>query len=126
MIEKDLRGKLVQLRLMVRANTGKAVFILIEAGQLRQSIPQPVTDLGAVSAGPVNTTKFQPCKSDMFLACRLHIILCPQEIGKLKLVPNRVAKLHAEQHVGILDRALPVLLAPIPAFIPAEMDLVED
>jgi hypothetical protein len=61
----------------------------------------------------------------MFVACRLHIPLGGQEVGKFKLVSNRLPKLHPEQHVGVLDRA-PILLAPIPALVPAEMDLVED
>src|SRR5262245_45599274 len=125
MIEKDLLDALVHRCLVVGMETGEAALVGIEAGHLRQSIPQPITDLGAFGASPIDATEFQPPKSGVLVAGRLHILLGPQETGEFKLVPNRVTKLKAKQHVGILDRALPVLLAPVFALLPAEMDLVE-
>src|SRR5262249_5323443 len=113
MIENDFLSKLVQRRLMVGADTWKAALVLVEAGHLRQCLPQPIAHLSAFSTGPVNTTKFQPPKSGVLVTGRLHIFLGPQETGKFKLVPHRVTKLKAKQHVGILDRALAVLLAPV-------------
>src|SRR5215831_3259021 len=126
MIKKDFLGELVQRCLMVGMETGKATFVGVEAGHLRDSIQQPIPDLGALSTGPVNATKFQLPKGGMFVAGRLHILLGPQETGEFKFVPHRVTKLKAKQHVGVLDPALPVLLAPILALVPAEMDLIED
>src|SRR5262245_17767938 len=125
MIEKDFLGELVQRCLMVGMETGKAALVGVEAGHLGDSIPQPIPDLGAFSTGPVNATKFQPPKGGMFVASRLHILLGPQETGEFKLVPNRLTKLKAKQHVGIFDRALAVLFAPVLALVPAKMDLIE-
>src|SRR5262249_41185092 len=126
MIEKDFLCELVQRSLMVGMETRESALVGIEAGHLRQGMPQPITDPGTFGASPIDTTEFQLPKNGMFIAGRLHILLGPQETGEFKLVPNRLPKLHPEQHVGILDRALPVLLAPIPALVPAEMDLIED
>src|SRR5262249_49945511 len=124
MIEKDFLGELVQRRLVIGMETGIAAVVGVEAGHLRESIPQPITDLGAFSTGPVNATKFQPPKGGMFVTGRLHILLGRQETGEFKLVPNRATKLKAKQHVGVLDRALPVLA--VLALVPAKMDLIED
>src|SRR5262249_32321274 len=104
MIDKDFLGELVQRRLVVGIAKRKAAPRGSEAGHLRESIPQPITDLGAFSTGPVNATKFQSPKSGVLVTGRLHIFLGSQETGKFKLVPHRVTKLKAKQHVGILDR----------------------
>jgi len=123
MIEKDFLGELVQCRLVVGMETRKAARVGVEAGHLRESIPQPITNLCAFSIGPVKATEFQPPKGGMFIAGCLHILLGSQQTGELKFVPNRATKLKAKQHVGILDRPLPVLA--VLALVPPEMHLIE-
>src|SRR6516225_9618922 len=95
---------------MVGMETGKAALVCVEAGHLRDSIPQPIADLGAFSTGPVNATKFQPPKGGMFVAGRLHILLGPQETGEFKLVPNRVTSSRRNSMSGFSTVRLPSFL----------------
>jgi hypothetical protein len=83
-IEKDLLDEPVQRRLVVGMETWKAARVGVEAGHLRQGIPQPIAHLSAFSTGPVNATKFQPPKSGVLVWAAFTYFLAPRGPGPLQ------------------------------------------
>src|SRR5262245_33653520 len=98
-------SKFVELGLMVGMDAGQAAVVRIEAGHLRQGIPQPIAGPRAFCVGPVDTAKL--AESSTPIPRCLHIRLGSQEAGKLELIANPPAHLEPEYHLGVLSLAPP-------------------